>query len=172
MKDERIQKAEDFARTKHLGQKRKLSNDPYIVHPIRVAKIVSEFSDNPVLLMAALLHDTIEDTQTTYEDIKANFSDEVADMVMALTNDPEEKERMGKKEYLTKKMSLMDSDTLLVKLADRLDNVRDLNDSDLPWSRNYAVQTEYILDHLQPPVLNGFHKMLIYRIREIIKQYL
>ena len=66
-----------YAKRMHEGQMRK-SGDPYIVHPLDVAITLSEYQTDPTTIIAGLLHDTIEDTDATYEDIKDLFGDEVA----------------------------------------------------------------------------------------------
>ena len=80
----RIDKAYQFACEKHAGQFRK-SGEPYIVHLIEVAYIVTEFNVGPTTIIVALLHDTVEDCQVTLEELANTFSPEVATMVDALT---------------------------------------------------------------------------------------
>jgi len=76
-----ILKAYDFAKKKHEGQFRKGTSIPYIVHPYEVYKLAKEFTDDENILIAALLHDTIEDTDTTKDEIALLFNEEVANMV-------------------------------------------------------------------------------------------
>src|SRR5690625_4799448 len=81
------QLAKSFAEKAHMGQKRKISNVPYITHPIRVAERLesAEFSDE--LICAAYLHDVVEDTDYEIKDIEENFGDRVAHLVAAHTED-------------------------------------------------------------------------------------
>lgn len=167
-----VEKATVFATEKHIKQFRKFNGEPYVEHPKRVAQTVSAITFNDKLVAAALLHDTIEDTDTTYEEIVTEFGAEVADLVRDLTSDKEEIKIVGKDIYLTEKMNKMNPDALLIKLADRLDNVSDLTMKNEEWSRAYAVQTNYILTNLSNPILNIDHEMLIRVIRVKITPFL
>ena len=162
-------RALEFAREKHKEQKRKMSNDPYIIHPIRVAEIVRCYGGNEDQIAAALLHDTVEDTDTKPEEIEKEFGSIISGLVAELTNDDVEKERMGKEKYLTKKISSMSPEALLVKFADRLDNVRDIGSTDSDWSIRYNKQTNYILDNIQNPNLNNVHQQLVREIGKITR---
>ena len=81
---EKLSKAYNFAVKAHSNQKR-ASGDPYSVHPIEVANILTELKLDSATIATGLLHDTIEDTFATYETIKAEFGDEVADLVDGVT---------------------------------------------------------------------------------------
>lgn len=161
-----------FATEKHKTQIRKFNAEPYINHPIRVSKIVNEFTLDKLVIATALLHDTIEDTDTNREEIETNFGKEVADMVYDLTNDPVELKRLGKSEYLLQKLNQLSSLTLLVKLADRLDNVSDLSMNNESWSRQYASQTNYILTCLDNEFIRDDHRVIIDRIKIKIASFL
>lgn len=119
-------KAIAFAIKKHEGQFREASGLPYIVHPIEVYTIVRKYKESvniDVLCAAAILHDTIEDTDTTYEELVAEFGKEVADLVLEVTSDEAEKALLGKEAYLDKKITTISSYGLVIKLADMLANV-------------------------------------------------
>jgi (p)ppGpp synthase/HD superfamily hydrolase len=121
-------KAVQFAGEKHKGQYRRESGLPYVIHPITVAFLLAENKESKKLeelMVAALLHDTLEDTDATFEEIAREFTPMVASLVLELTSDPEEIEEIGKNEYLTKKMVGMSSYALVIKLADRLSNIMD-----------------------------------------------
>ena len=79
-----LTKAYDFALKAHHDQKRH-SGDPYVVHPFAVASILTELKLDSATIATGLLHDTIEDTQATYENIKKEFGQEVADLVNGVT---------------------------------------------------------------------------------------
>src|SRR6056300_1372253 len=124
---EKLLKAYDFAIKAHSNQKR-ASGDPYSVHPIEVANILTDLKLDSATITTGLLHDTIEDTHATYDTIKGEFGEEVADLVdgvtkisvfenTALTNSKAENFR--KLILATSK----DIRVLLVKLADRLHNM-------------------------------------------------
>lgn len=121
-------KALHFGETKHKGQIRKGSKLPYFTHPLRVADRVSHFKTSKNLenlLCAALLHDTLEDTETSYEEIETEFNPMIASIVKELTSDDVILKQMGKNEYLKQKMVQLSSYGLFLKLVDRLDNICD-----------------------------------------------
>lgn len=162
-----------FAGKKHEGQKRKFSGEDYINHPIRVRDIVKEFCQDEVVLCAALLHDTREDTNTTGKELRDAFGWKVADMVYDLTNKEDLIALVGKTEYLCKMVSIMCTDSLLVKLADRLDNVCDLAQGNKEWSVAYAKQTQQIIERsMENPNLNENHRTLISRIKLAIELFI
>ncbi len=169
---ELYKKALAFAGLKHSGQKRKFTGEPYLVHPVRTALTVKNYGGTISGIVAALLHDTIEDTDTGKEEIEKEFGKKIAKLVMDMTNDERQKASMGKALYLAKKMSGMDGETLLVKLADRLDNAGNLKYGDQDWSRKYAEETSFILDNIRNENLNSVHREIIGKIREKIKDYL
>jgi len=121
-----IRKAIDFATIKHAGQKRKGSGLDYITHPIKVGFILQSLNMPYAVIIAGILHDTIEDTDATYDEIVQEFGIEVADLVMELTTDKDKCKLMGKNNYLIEKMSFeLSKNALCAKLGDRLDNVSD-----------------------------------------------
>ena len=125
-----IQKAYDYAKAKHGDQLRK-SGEPYIIHPLQVAYILATLGMDDNTICAALLHDVLEDTDTTYEELEKEFNSEVAYMVDGVT-------KLGKLQYASveeqqvenyRKMFLAmgkDIRVILIKLADRLHNMRTL----------------------------------------------
>ena len=137
-----VDRAMDVARSKHSHQNRKFGNVAYIRHPMHVAEILKTYSADQYIIAAALLHDTIEDTDTSYTELEATFGKKVANLVKELTS---EKNITNKVDYLTKKMIHMSSDALLIKLADRLSNVSDLQ-NDKKFAVRYSAQTRDILD--------------------------
>ena len=139
-----IQKAYKFAEEHHRGQKR-LSGEDYIIHPLNVAYILADLQLDDATICAALLHDVVEDTDVTNEDIIKNFGKEIAEMVAGVT-------KLGKIQYVTieeeqvenyRKMFLAmgkDIRVILIKLADRLHNMRTL--SNLKRDRQIANAKE------------------------------
>ena len=125
---ERLDKAFNFAVKAHKNQKR-ASGDPYSVHPIEVANILTELKLDSATITTGLLHDTIEDTFATYETIKNEFGDEVAELVDGVTKISVFENTAGansKVENFRKLILATSKDirVLLVKIADRLHNMR------------------------------------------------
>ena len=125
---EKLNKAYDFAVKAHSNQKR-ASGDPYSVHPIEVANILTELKLDSATITTGLLHDTIEDTYATYETIKGEFGVEVADLVDGVTKISvfENTASANSKAENFRKLILATSKdirVLLVKIADRLHNMR------------------------------------------------
>jgi len=143
---ERIHAAFEVAKTAHADQKRK-SGEPYIFHPIAVANIVAEelmLGANPVI--AAFLHDVVEDTDYTIDDIQKRFGDDVAFLVRVVTK--QEKEHYEMSRQMDNYKQMLDSihydiRALLVKLADRLHNMRTLNSMRPDKQMKIAGETDY-----------------------------
>ena len=125
---ERLDKAFNFAIKAHQNQKR-ASGDPYSVHPIEVANILTELKLDSATITTGLLHDTIEDTFATYETIKNEFGDEVAELVNGVTKISVFENTAGSNSKVENFRKLIlatskDIRVLLVKIADRLHNMR------------------------------------------------
>ncbi|GGY49513.1 RelA/SpoT family protein [Streptomyces omiyaensis] len=121
-----IERAYQVAERWHRGQKRK-SGDPYITHPLAVTTILAELGMDPATLMAGLLHDTVEDTEYGLEDLRRDFGDQVTLLVDGVTK--LDKVRFGEAaqaETVRKMVVAMAKDprVLVIKLADRLHNMR------------------------------------------------
>jgi GTP diphosphokinase / guanosine-3',5'-bis(diphosphate) 3'-diphosphatase len=123
-----LQRGYDVAEECHRGQLRK-SGDPYITHPLAVATILAELGMDTTTLVAALLHDTVEDTGMTLDDITADFGTEVAHLVDGVTKlDKVKFGEAAEAETIRKMVVAMARDprVLVIKLADRLHNMRTL----------------------------------------------
>lgn len=158
-----------YATKAHAGQFRS-DGSPYVKHPERVADFVHTFKKSKnldALISAALLHDTIEDTDTTHEDLEKMFGGLVASLVKELTSDKDKIKEVGKTDYLAQKMAKMSSWALVIKLADRSDNVQDIATAKTPeWRRKYRSETEAVLDRLaRDRELTATHKKIIAAIR-------
>ena len=173
--DEDMQQALKFAARAHAGQTRS-DNTPYIRHPERVAAIVKQFKQShnlDALISAAYTHDTIEDTNTTKEDLEKMFGALVASLVQELTSDKGEIEKAGgKTEYLSQKMKKMTSYALVIKLADRLDNVSDLKTAkNAAWREKYKKETLSIMNYIEKErVLSKTHMKIIAAIRHKLSE--
>ncbi len=123
-----IRKAYEYGKNAHDGQFRK-SGEPYFNHPIAVAELLTEIRIDDATIITALLHDTIEDTGVGYDDIAKEFGENIAEMVdgvTKLTNVELRSERSAEAENLRKLLLALSKDVrvMLVKLADRLHNMR------------------------------------------------
>ena len=142
----RLRAAFEFAREAHSPQKRK-SGEPYIIHPVSVARIVAEeleLGADPVI--AAFLHDVVEDTPYTIEDIRERFGDEVAFLVGVLTKKKQDKYVHSKQvDNFRQILASMQYDVraLLIKLADRLHNMRTLSSMKPDKQMKIAGETDY-----------------------------
>lgn len=123
-----IEKAYHFACKAHAGEKRK-SGEPYIIHPIAVATILIEMKMDEATIAAALLHDTVEDTSVTFKQIKQEFGDEVEKLVKGVSKINRihyDKKEILEMDSLKRMFIAMSKDlrVILIKLADRLHNIR------------------------------------------------
>tara|TARA_B100000886_G_scaffold104651_1_gene69713 strand:+ start:62225 stop:63931 length:1707 start_codon:yes stop_codon:yes gene_type:complete len=185
----KLKTAYKFAHNAHIKQKR-YSGDPYISHPIAVANILVELKLDGPTITTALLHDTIEDTETTFEDVKSRFGEEIAELVDGVT-------KISKLEMQNKSLTIAenfrklilatskDIRVLLVKLADRLHNMRTIESiNDLEKRKRIAKETMEIyaplaqrmgilkvrdeLEDLSFKILNEeARNMIVNRIKEI-----
>jgi guanosine-3',5'-bis(diphosphate) 3'-pyrophosphohydrolase len=139
-----IRKAYDYSQKHHAGQMR-ASGEPYLVHPLGVALVLAEMKMDPVAIAAGLLHDSVEDTSVTVVDIRKEFGEQVAHIVEGVTKisaiDFASREEQ-QAENLRKMMLAMVDDirVVLIKLADRLHNMRTLEH--LPPDRQQKIAKE------------------------------
>lgn len=148
-RSEKIEKAIEFATNAHKGQNRR-SGEPYITHPLAVMKIVEDWGMDEDTIIAAVLHDTVEDTDTTLQDVKNEFGEQVAFMVDGLTKLSKISSSMNDidtylpntKDNLLRLLVATGSDirVLIIKLADRLHNLRTL--SSLPPDKQKRIAKE------------------------------
>ena len=157
-----IKNAYHYAAEVHKTQKRQ-SGDPYISHPLAVANILAELKLDGPTITTALLHDTIEDTKATYEEVRTNFGEEIADLVEGVTKISKlevEKKSLTAGENFRKLILATSKDirVLLVKLADRLHNMRTINSIDKKEKRErIAKETMEIYAPLAERM--GMHKV-------------
>ncbi|MCI8272915.1 MAG: bifunctional (p)ppGpp synthetase/guanosine-3',5'-bis(diphosphate) 3'-pyrophosphohydrolase [Clostridia bacterium] len=168
-----VQKAYNYALKKHEGQVRK-SGEPYIVHPTNVAYIIAELGLDEHTVCAALLHDVLEDTETSFENLVQEFGQEIAEMVDGVT-------KLIKIQYATieenqvenyRKMFLAmgkDIRVIIIKLADRLHNMRTLKY--LKEERKIAISQETM--QLYSPLANRLGLYAIkWELEDLAFQYL
>lgn len=129
---ELISKAVQFAAEVHDGMRRKQSNTPYIMHPLEAAVIVSTMTDDQHIISAAVLHDVVEDTMVTLDEIEEKFGKRITELVASETEDkradlpPEETWRIRKEESLAVLQNTDDTAVLMVWLGDKLANMRSI----------------------------------------------
>ena len=157
-----INSAYEFAAMHHQGQLRK-SGEPYIIHPLNVACILTSINTGPATICAGLLHDVVEDTDVELSEIEAKFGKDVAEIVDGVTkvgrlefNDVAEKQATNHQHMLL--AMAKDIRVVIVKLADRLHNIRTLGS--LPVEKQVRIAKE-TLDIYAPLA----HKLGIFRIK-------
>lgn len=119
--------AAEWAKKKHEDTYavRKSTLNPYWVHPDNVAHLAKAYGGTKEEIIAAIAHDTIEDTNTTYNEIKTLFGKKVADLVKEITNNNDEILKIGKEKYMSDKLLHLSDSALFVKLCDMLHNGKD-----------------------------------------------
>jgi len=156
-----IRAAYELAVIAHSQQRRK-SGEPYILHPIEVARIcVEEIGLGPTAIICALLHDVVEDTETTLEEIRAKFGNRVANIVDGLTKlDKTYEVESHQAENFKKVLSTLLDDVrvVLIKMADRLHNMRTLGSMPRHKQLKIAAETSYIYSPLA-------HRLGLYNIK-------
>ncbi|SFE15524.1 HD domain-containing protein [Lentibacillus persicus] len=133
------QEAKEFAEKAHHGQTRKSSGDPYVTHPIRVARRLEEAGLSEALICAGYLHDVVEDTSYEIEDIEKAFGIEVARLVSAHTED-KSKTWKERKQHTIDTVKFASKDVKCLILADKLDNL-------LSMENEYALQGSALWDN-------------------------
>ena len=147
-----VEKARVFATAAHaaVGQKRKYTFEPYIVHPTEVASIVASVSHTNEMLAAAWLHDTVEDTGVSIVDIQVEFGNEVASLVGWLTDvsKPEQGNRAVRKAIDREHTARAPAAAQTVKLADLIANSRSILAHDTAFARVYLEEKRMLLEVL------------------------
>ena len=151
-----ILKALRFSAEKHTHQRRKdAKSSPYINHPIQVAETLWKIGEvrDVALLLASILHDTIEDTETLPDEIKAEFGEDVLALVLEVTDDKSLPKQV-RKQLQVETAPHKTRDAKLLKLADKICNVRDIiNSPPSDWSlerkQEYLLWTEKVVTGLR-----------------------
>jgi len=171
-KDALVLKAAQFATQKHEGQERKGQEaSPYINHPISVAQIIAGVGgvDDPEILAAALLHDTLEDTDTSPEELEKTFGKRVRQLVEEVSDD-KTLPKVERKQRQIKHAPELSQDAVLIKLGDKISNVIDVTDSPpADWSlkrrKDYLDWAEAVIDNC-PKVNTELEKYFV----EVLKK--
>lgn len=141
---DKVTKAIEFAAMAHDGMVRKKEKTPYILHPLEAAVIVGSMTDDRDVISAAVLHDVVEDTEITIEEIEEKFGSRVRALVESETEDkradlpPEDTWKIRKEESLCELAACDDRDVLMLWLGDKLSNMRSFyriwkNEGDGMW---------------------------------------
>lgn len=154
---ELFDKAVAFAVMAHSGQKRKGKEKPYILHPLEVAAIVGAYTNDPEVLVAAVLHDTVEDTETTKEMIRDLFGEHVAALVASESENKRE-DQPAESTWKIRKQETIDHlktasrDVKLICLGDKLANIREI-------AADYLVEGEKLWERFNQsdPAMHGWY---------------
>ena len=152
-----ILKAVDFAARKHRDQRRKDHDaSPYVNHPIAVAMFIAEVGGvhTPEVLAAALLHDTVEDTETTPEELETEFGATVRRLVEEVTDD-KNLSQLDRKQHQIEHAATISEGAVLIKLGDKISNVLDVTSAppkgwDLQRRREYLDWAERVIANCRP----------------------
>jgi len=148
-----VEQARVFAVAAHAatGQNRKYTGEDYIHHPAAVVEIVRSVPHTPEMLAAAWLHDVVEDTGVTLDDIRAEFGDAVADLVSHLTDasKPADGNRAARKAIDREHTAQASPQAKTIKLADLIDNTRSIVAHDPDFARLYLQEKALLLEVLR-----------------------
>jgi len=151
----------------HSNQIRKFSGDPYFKHPERVAKMLEDLGCEDYIISAAYLHDTVEDTDTTLEFLTYEFGFSVSHLVFEVTSKESGIIKYGKDNYIAYKVSKISRKALLIKLADRIDNLLDGGSEN--WLRKYKESTKKMIESiLKRDDLTYQHQVLLNQLVAIV----
>lgn len=164
MEEDVVHKARAFAAKAHGAQRRKYEDAPYLVHLERVVQLLREHGfDAPTLLAAAYLHDVVEDTSVSMQDVLDGFGPEVAELVYWLT-DAEQGGRKIRKIMSAWRLSRAPVEAKLIKLADFADNTPSIVERDPEFANVYLAEKRRILDamaHVEGPT---FRSCLLFKL--------
>ena len=156
-----LERAIQFATRAHEGQYRKYTHDPYITHPLAVMEIVKGVPGHTEeMLVAAVLHDVVEDTPVTIEQIFEEFGTKVGELVHYLTDisTPEDGNRLKRKRKDAEWYAQGSADAQTIKVADFIDNTRDIAQNDPRFWEIYKMEKLYALDLLQEADTDLWHQ--------------
>jgi (p)ppGpp synthase/HD superfamily hydrolase len=159
--------AQGFAMCAHRNQRRKYEDAPYVVHCERVARTVAEYTDDANLIAAAFMHDVLEDTDVTAEEMRRMFGDIITDLVPEVTDvsRPSDGKRQVRKEKDKEHLAKSSPGGATIKLADLLDNCVSIAAHDRGFAVVYLREADALLK-----VLKHGDKGLWERARDTLKQ--
>ena len=166
-----VKEAIKFATEVHerIDHRRKYSGQPYAVHLDQVAKIVASVTNNQEMIAAAWLHDSVEDTSATFDEIERTFNASVAQLVRELTDvsKPSDGNRAARKAIDREHLSRASRRGQTIKLADLVDNCRDISSHDVQFARIYIKEMEALLE-----ILTKADERLLRRARKTMERSL
>jgi len=169
-------KALAFATAAHEGQMRKYTFEPYITHPVAVAKLVKEFGGDSEQIVAALLHDTVEDTDATHEQILHHFGKNVAELVFFLTDVSIgiKEKRPIRKAMDRKHLASAPKKAQFVKCADLIHNTSSITEHDKGFAKVYLNEKKALLQAMTKVHGTNIHtyawKVLEHSWKEVFKE--
>ena len=163
-----LDKAIQFATKAHEGQTRKYTGEPYIVHPLAVMEIVKTVDHTEEMLMAAVLHDTVEDTDVTLQDIDREFGPVVAQLVEELTDvsKPEDGNRAFRKGLDRDHSAQASAQGQTIKIADLLDNTKSITEHDEHFAKVYMKEKALLLQ-----ILDKADKILLKKAQKKVDKW-
>jgi (p)ppGpp synthase/HD superfamily hydrolase len=143
--------AEGFGLCAHRNQRRKFEDAPYMVHPIRVARIVQEYTEDPDVIAAAMMHDVLEDTDVTAEEMRRVFGDRITNLVLEVTDVSRLSDgtRAVRKEKDREHLAKSSPRGATIKLADLSDNAIGIAANDKGFAPVYLREAEALLEVLK-----------------------
>lgn len=156
-----------FARCAHRKQRRKYTNEPYATHCESVARIVAEYTSDPDVIAAAVLHDVIEDTEVTEKEIHDIFGKRIVWLVRQVTDisTPKDGNREARKAIDREHLAKSSPEGATIKLADLIDNTGSITAHDPNFARVYLAEKELVL-----PLLKHGHPELWQRAYETLQE--
>ena len=156
-----LERAIEFATKAHKGQFRKYTGEPYITHPLAVMEIVRGVPGHTQeMLVAAVLHDVVEDTDVSLMEIQEEFGNVVSDLVLHLTDisKPEDGNRLKRKRKDAEWYAQGSAEAQTIKVADFIDNTKDIAQNDPRFWEVYKMEKLYALDLLQEADVDLWHQ--------------
>jgi len=162
-------RAQAFSEQAHAGQRRKYTDEPYIVHPSAVAELVRSIPHSEEMPAAAWLHDVVEDTETSLDTIAREFGDRVAGLVFQLTDvsRPGDGNRRIRKALDRAHLAMASTEAKTIKLADLIDNSKSIVERDPEFAKVYIREKAELLG-----VLCGGDTMLWSQAADIVTKFL
>lgn len=182
MISKKFQKAIEFAATAHDGQTRKSTAIPYVSHPFAVAAILQSQGCEEYVVIAGMLHDTVEDTAVKIEDIQNEFGDQIAEIVAGVTEPAKSNPWEVRKKYMIESIKNASHEIKFVSCADKLHNLMTVMEAhskigDAVWnrfSRGYAGQKWYgeaMVDSLFFGLDEAHQKPMFFELKKLVGEF-